>query len=80
MEECSHRSGLLIHGGREDYYAGMEEDDPNFKLCVTQGCVRITSEFQLLLQTEITSLIAKNHKSVGIVTITQDGKITLTEV
>lgn len=77
VEQCSHRSGLLIHGGRESYYEGTEIGDPDFKLCPTEGCVRVMSEYQLQLENEITNLITNNHDTVGIVTITQDGQTTL---
>ena len=77
VEECSHRSGLLIHGGQPQYYEGIEVGDPNFNLCVTHGCVRVTNDYQKQLKTEITALITNNHEQIGIVTITQDGQITL---
>lgn len=77
VEQCSHRELLRIHGGRESYYEGKEIGDPDFQLCPTLGCVRVTNEYQLQLETEITNLITNNHDTVGIVTITQDGQITL---
>ena len=78
-ERCAHRTGLLIHGGQESTYAGLNENDPNFRLCPTHGCVRVTSEYQLRLQNEIEELMTKYHYDEGVVTITQDGQITLTE-
>lgn len=77
VEHCGHRWGIWIHGGREHYYTGLSEDDPGFALCATNGCVRVRNEYQLQLQNEITALIANHHETVGIITITQDGQITL---
>lgn len=75
VERCSHRSGLLIHGGREGY--NNNESDPSYPLHHTEGCVRITNTFQLSLQNRITALINNCHLENGVVTITQDGQITL---
>lgn len=76
-EQCSHRDGLMIHGGREEDYEGMEVGDPDFTLHHTEGCVRVTNEYQLQLQNEITALIEAYHRNVGIVIITQNGLTTL---
>lgn len=75
VEECSHRTGLLIHGGREGY--NSDENDPSYPLYYTDGCVRITNTYQLQLQNEITNLMNNYHYSEGIITITQDGQTTL---
>lgn len=77
VEHCGHRWGIWIHGGQEQYYSGLDEDDPGFALCPTNGCVRVRNEYQLQLQNEITALIANHHETVGIITITQDGQTTL---
>ena len=77
VEQCGHRSGFWIHGGRASYYEGLTEDDPGFALCPTEGCVRVTNAYQLQLQNEISALISNGHYVRGIVTITQDGAITM---
>lgn len=77
VDECSHRSEFLIHGGREYVYEGLEPADPGFRLEPTNGCVRVMGEYQLQLENEITELTQNYHYRVGVVTITQDGMINL---
>lgn len=79
VEHCGHRSGIWIHGGREQYYdyGNITEDDPGFALCPTGGCIRVTNAYQLQLQNEITALIAANHERNGVVIVTQDGQTSL---
>ncbi len=77
VEKCSHRNGLLIHGGREGY--NSNPNDSSYPLYHTEGCVRITNTYQLQLQNEITNLMNNYHYPVGIITITQNGQTTLSE-
>ncbi len=72
VDACSHRDGLLIHGGRTEY-----NDNPTEPLHHTYGCVRVLGTYQLQLENELTSLANSYHYAIGQVTITQDGQTTL---
>ncbi len=71
-DHCQNRDGIWIHGGRTSY-----NSDPDNPLCVTNGCVRVLTAYQLTLETEITALENNYHYNVGVVTITQNGQIDL---
>lgn len=74
VRECSHRSGILIHCGRESY-----NSNPDNPLCPTNGCIRVTNAYQAQLVSELEDLIASGHDSTGFVTVTQDGLTDLEE-
>lgn len=68
--ECTARSGLLIHGGRDG------EASPNasyYPLWPTNGCIRVTSDFQKILQDTITQWINEGFclNNEGIITVTE---------
>lgn len=65
-EEANHRWGFLIHGGRVGY---SDLEDPYYPLYPTEGCVRVTEEYQLALQTDIRSLQNNYHKDKGLVSV-----------
>ncbi len=72
-DECGHREELMIHGGDPS----TNTTSTYYPLRSTNGCVRITNDFQATLITEITNLINNNHLSEGEVIITQDGQTNL---
>lgn len=74
VRECSHRSGILIHCGKESY-----NSNPDNPLCPTYGCIRVTNAYQAQLVGELEDLIASGHDSTGFVTVTQDGLTDLEE-
>ncbi len=79
-ENCSHRSGLWIHGGRTG--KNTDVNDPSYPLYHTEGCVRITDAFHDELISEIKLIddptedqMADDSYRPGLVVITQNGEI-----
>ncbi len=79
-ENCGHRQGLWIHGGRAGYNADV--NDPSYPLYHTEGCVRITDAFHDEMISEIKLLddpteaqMADIDYRPGLVVITQNGEI-----
>ena len=62
VEECSARSGILIHGGRS-----QEVLEP------TDGCIRVFNSVQLAIQNAIQDLVNSGHQSTGYVFVTESG-------
>jgi hypothetical protein len=74
--DCTARSGLLIHGGRD---GEASPDEPYYPLYPTNGCIRIKSSFQQTLTSAITTwqIIFKYLGTIGDITVTEYSSVSI---
>lgn len=65
----SGRTGIMIHGGAENNNENDRESDPAFPLRSTNGCIRVSNDFQKIIKETIESLIDNMHLNMGRVVV-----------